>query len=163
MADRPAVTCYECNSRIDAVNFGVREGTIDATEPEWTRKLNKKESWTKLVLRGKLKVFRGRFACNDIGEDILNGSIAQYWILYCAICTRGYVRVWVACNSEVFFFFFYLCEWFDIFSFPKIQIKEISCDIEGIFIFIINNSYLGIFSMTRIQINEIHGIYLEKY
>lgn len=106
MADRPAVTCYECNSRIDAVNFGVREGTIDATEPEWTRKLNKKESWTKLVLRGKLKVFRGRFACNDIGEDILNGSIAQYWILYCAICTRGYVRVWVACNSEVFFFFF---------------------------------------------------------
>lgn len=108
MADRPAVTCYECNSRIDAVNFGVRQGTIDATEPEWTRKLNKKESWTKLVLRGKLKVFRGRFACNDIGEDILNGSIAQYWILYCAICTRGYVRVWVACNSEVFFFFLFM-------------------------------------------------------
>lgn len=94
---------------------------FDATKPEWTRKLNKKESWTKLVLHG-WKYFRGRFACNDIG--------GYFERKYCTILNIVLCNMYVWIRKVVWVVFF-------MGTIPKIHdIKEISLisyDIEGIF------------------------------
>lgn len=112
---------------------------FDATKPEWTRKLNKKESWTKLVLHG-WKYFRGRFACNDIG--------GYFERKYCTILNIVLCNMYVWIRKVVWVVFFILYgndsknSWYKRNKFNKLWYRRyILMNFNFFILFLINNSY----------------------